>query len=35
MLKQHTNQITVVHILRDMLLNPTCRKEEARCRMQS
>ena len=35
MLKQHTNQITVVHILRDMFLNPTCRKEEARCRIQS
>ena len=35
MLKQHTNQITVVHILQDMFLNPTCRKEESECRMQS
>ncbi len=35
MLKQHTNQITVVYILRDMFLKPTCRKEESECRMQS
>lgn len=35
MLKQQTNQITVVHILRDMFLNPTFRKEKSVCRTQS
>ena len=35
MLKQHTNQITVVHILLDVFLNPTCRKEESVCRTRS
>ena len=35
MLTKHFNQTIVVHILRDMFLNPTCRKEESECRMQS
>lgn len=35
MLKQHTNQITVVHILLDVFLNQTCRKEETACPTQS
>ena len=35
MLKQHTNQITVVHIPMDMFLNHICRKEETVCRTQS
>ena len=35
MLKQHTNQINVVHIQMDMFLNHTCRKEETVCRTRS
>ena len=35
MLKQHTNQITVVHIQMDMFLNHICRKEETVCPTQS
>ena len=35
MLTKHSNQTIVVHILRDMLLNSTFRKEESECRMQS
>jgi len=34
-LKQQTNQITVVHILRDMFLNKTYRKEEPVCLTRS
>lgn len=35
MLTKHFNQTIVVHILRDMLLNPTCRKEEPVCLTRS
>ena len=35
MLTKHFNQTIVVHILRDMFLNPTCRKEESVCLTQS
>ena len=35
MLTKHFNQTIVVHILRDMLLNPTNRKEESVCRTRS
>ena len=35
MLTKHFNQTIVVHILRDMFLNPTNRKEEPVCPMQS
>ena len=35
MLTKHFNQTIVVHILRDMFLNPTCRKEESVCRTRS
>lgn len=35
MLKQQTNQINVVHILRDMFLNKTYRKEEPVCLTRS
>lgn len=35
MLKQQTNQITVVHIQMDMFLNYTCRKEETVCPTRS
>ena len=35
MLTKHFNQTIVVHILRDMFLYPTCRKEESVCRTRS
>ena len=35
MLKQHTKQITVVHIQMDMFLNHTCRKEKTVCHTRS
>lgn len=35
MLTKHFNHTIVVHILRDMLLNPTNRKEEPVCPTRS
>lgn len=35
MLTKHFNQTIVVHILRDMFLNPTFRKEKSVCRTRS
>ena len=35
MLTKHFNQTIVVHILRDMFLNPTYRKEEPVCPTRS